>query len=145
MIDQKKNAATDGTDDILGPSLGRILLRARKARTIKQEDLARQIGINDATLRRIEAGQGARPAYVKSICEALGLSYEEVVTEALFDLWRGFHSGTEGAGRVPLQMFRDSLFEKLDAYQKSQRALFEAYFDFESFVHFKMKWEDSPR
>jgi len=141
MIAQKKNAAADGTDDILGPSLGKILLRARRARTIKQEELARQIGINDATLRRIEAGQGARPAYVKSICEALGLSYEEVVMEALFDLWRGFHKGTEGAGPAPLQMFRDSLFEKLDAYQESQRALFEAYFEFESFVHFKMKWE----
>jgi len=111
---------------------------------IKQEDLARKVGINDATLRRIEAGQGARPAYVRSICEALDLSYEDVVTEALFDLWRGFHS-TEGAGRMPLQMLRESLFEKLDAYQKSQRALFEAYFEFESFVHFKMKWEDSPR
>ena len=145
MIDQKKSAAVEGTDDILGPSLGKILLRARKARTIKQEDLARQIGVNDATLRRIEAGQGARPAYVKSICQALHLSYEEVVTEALFDLWQGLHGGAEGAGRAPLQTFRDSLAEKLDAYQKSQRALFEAYFEFESFVHFKMKWEDSPR
>jgi transcriptional regulator with XRE-family HTH domain len=145
MIDQKKNPGADGTDDILGPSLGKVLLRARRARTIKQEDLARQIGVNDATLRRIEAGQGARPAYVKSICEALNLSYEEVVTEALFDLWRGFQGGPEGAERVPLQRFRDSLVEKFDAYQKSQRALFEAYFEFESFVHFKMKWEDSPR
>ena len=141
MIDQKKNTAADGTDDILGPSLGKILLRARRERTIKQEELARQIGINDATLRRIEAGQGARPAYVRSICEALGLSYEEVVTEALFDLWRGFHKSTEGAGQAPLQVFRDSLFEKFDAYQESQRALFEAYFEFESFVHFKTKWE----
>ncbi|HEX3526363.1 MAG TPA: helix-turn-helix transcriptional regulator [Thermoanaerobaculia bacterium] len=141
MIDQKKNAAADGTDDILGPSLGKILLRARRARTIKQEELARKVGINDATLRRIEAGQGARPVYVRSICEALGLSYEEVVTEALFDLWRGFHQSTEGAGQAPLQRFRDSLFEKFAAYQESQRALFEAYFEFESFVHFKMKWE----
>lgn len=112
---------------------------------IKQEELARKIGINDATLRRIEAGQGARPAYVKSICEALDLAYEDVVTEALFDLWRGFHDATEGAGRMPLQRLRDNLFERFDAYQKSQRALFEAYFEFESFVHFKMRWEGSPR
>jgi transcriptional regulator with XRE-family HTH domain len=126
MIDQKKNTAAEGTDDILGPSLGKILLRARRARMIKQEDLARKVGINDATLRRIEAGQGARPAYVKSLCEALDLSYEDVVTEALFDLWRGFHS-TERAGRMPLQMLREGLFEKL-----------------EGFVHFKMKWEEPP-
>jgi len=142
MIDQKKNAAADGTDDILGPSLGKILLRARRARTIKQEELARKVGINDATLRRIEAGQGARPAYIRSICEALGLSYEEVVTEALFDLWRGFHKSKKRAEQAPLQVFRDSLFEKFDAYQESQRALFEAYFEFESFVHFKMTWEE---
>ena len=31
MIDQKKNPGADGTDDILGPSLGKILLRAEDA------------------------------------------------------------------------------------------------------------------
>src|SRR5437868_10387852 len=136
MIDPRKKTGNEGTDDFLGPSLGRILLRARKVRGIKQEDLAKQIGINDATLRRIEAGQGARPAYVRSICEALDLHYEEIVAEALFDLWRGFHGSPEGAGRMPLQMLRDNLFEQLDAYQKSQRGLFEAFFEFQSFVHF---------
>jgi transcriptional regulator with XRE-family HTH domain len=144
MATRKKDPAPvggEGPDDFLGPFIGKILLRARKARNITQEDLARKVGVNDGTLRRIEGGLGVRPAYVQLICEALGLDHEEVVTEALLRLWLSFSS--TAAARRPLRLLRENFMGKLDTYQKAQRELVEAYLDFESFVHFKTKWEDA--
>jgi len=144
----KKGRGAQGEDqnespnDFLSPFLGPILLRGRKADGRSQERLAREIGINDATLRKIEKGQGADPASVQMICKTLGLDYEDVVSEALFTFWRDFHGTTPG--RRPLERLLQRLRAKFAAYQKGQSELLEAYLEFESFVHFKMKWEEPP-
>jgi transcriptional regulator with XRE-family HTH domain len=129
----------DQENDYLAPFLGPLLLRARRAAGIKQEVLARKIDINDATLRRIETGQGpVRPKNVRAICRALGADYQEIVTEALFTYWKSLTSRESS----PLRILRARLLTHLEAHQKTQRELIEAYLDFESFVHFKTKWDD---
>ena len=142
MAKKGKGADGESPNDFLSPFLGPILQRGRKARGRSQEALAKDIGINDATLRKIEKGHGADPASVELICKVLGLDYEDVVGEALFKFWQSFHGSTRD--RLPLQLLRQRLLAKFAAYQRVQSELFEAYLDFESFVHFKMKWEDPP-
>jgi transcriptional regulator with XRE-family HTH domain len=139
MVKKEKGDEDEGPNDFLSPFLGPILLRERKAHNRIQEDLAKELGINDATLRKIEKGRGADPASVERICKALGLDYEAVVSEALFTFWRDFHGSTPG--RRPLQLLHKNLRGKFAAYQRSQSELFEAYLEFETF---KMKWEDPP-
>jgi transcriptional regulator with XRE-family HTH domain len=136
--------ASEDPEDFLAPILGPLLWKARKSVGMKQEILAEKIGVNDATLRRIESGQGSmRPRYVRAICKALGLDYEETVTEALFTFWNSLGSSAAEKGERPLQLLREKILARVDAHQKTERELVEAYLDFESFVHFKAKWEDS--
>ena len=143
--DLPDSAETADPEDFLAPVLGPLLLSARKANGMKQEILAEKIGVNDATLRRIETGQGSmRPRYVRAICEALGLDYGELVTEALFTFWNRFRSSDTAPGSRPIQFLRERILARVDAHQKTERDLVEAYLDFESFVHFKTKWEDRP-
>jgi transcriptional regulator with XRE-family HTH domain len=134
---------TGDPEDFLAPVLGPLLLDARKkANGMKQETLAKKIGVNDATLRRIESGQGPlRPKYVRAICDALGLDYGELVTEALFTFWNNFRTSGSGPGERPVQFLRERILARVDAHQKTERELVEAYLDFESFVHFKTRWE----
>jgi transcriptional regulator with XRE-family HTH domain len=140
--DLGSSVETVDPEDFLSPALGPLLLKARKATGMKQEVLAKKIGLNDATLRRIETGQGSmRPRYVRAICEALGVDYEEIVTEALFTFWNGFR-GAGAQGERPLQILRERILTRVEAHQKTQRDLIEAYLDFESYVHFKTKWDD---
>lgn len=142
--DLADSVETGDPEDFLAPVLGPLLLGARKANGMKQEVLAEKIGVNDATLRRIETGQGSmRPRYVRAICEALGLDYGEVVTEALFTFWNRFRSSDTAPGSRPIQFLRERILARVDAHQKTERELVEAYLDFESFVHFKTKWEES--
>lgn len=136
---------TADSEDFLAPVLGPLLLAARKAYGMKQETLAKKIGVNDATLRRIESGQGSmRPRYVRAICAALGLDYGELVTEALFTFWNQFRTAGTAPGERPIQFLRERILARVDAHQKTERDLVEAYLDFESFVHFKTKFEDPP-
>jgi transcriptional regulator with XRE-family HTH domain len=136
-------AETGDPEDFLAPVLGRLLLTARKSNGMKQETLAKKIGVNDATLRRIESGQGSmRPRYVRAICTALGLDYSELVTEALFTFWNNFRATGSAPGTRPVQFLRERILARVDAHQKTERDLVEAYLDFESFVHFKTKFED---
>ena len=143
MIKKGKGADGKVPNDFLSPFLGKVLRRERKARNRTQEDLAKEMGVNDATLRKIEKGQGADPASVALICKVLGVSYEDVVGEALFSFWRSFHGSTRD--HQPLQLLRQSLLAKFAAYQRVQSELLEAYLEFESFAHFKMKWEKPPK
>ena len=133
---------TGDPEDFLASVLGPLLLSARKSNGMKQETLAKMIGVNDATLRRIESGQGSmRPRYVRAICAALGLDYGELVTEALFTFWNRFRSSDAAPGSRPIQFLRERILARVDAHQKTERDLVEAYLDFESFVHFKTKFE----
>jgi transcriptional regulator with XRE-family HTH domain len=137
--DRAVPAESRDQEDFLAPFLGPLLLRARRAAGMKQEALARKIDINDATLRRIENGMGpVRPKNVRAICRALGTDYQELVTEALFMYWKSLSSRESS----PLKILRARLLAQVEAYQKTQRELIEAYLDFESFVHFKTKWDD---
>lgn len=135
--------AAKDPEDFLSPVLGPLLLRARKSAGMKQDALAEKIGVNDATLRRIEGGRGPlQPRYVRAICQALGADYEEILTEALFTFWNDLrHSGAPQGAR-PLELLREKILLRVDAHQKTERDLVEAYLDFETFVHFKTKWED---
>lgn len=142
MAKKGKGRKGESPNDFLSPFLGPILQRGRKAHHRSQEALAREIGINDATLRKIEKGHGADPASVELICKALGLDYEGVVGEALFKFWQTFHGSTRE--RLPLHRLREHLLARFAAYQRVQADLFAAFLDFESFVHFKMKWEEPP-
>jgi|SRR6185369_2166107 len=142
MAKKGKGADGESPNDFLSPFLGPILQRGRKAHDRSQEDLAKEIGINATTLRKIEKGYGADPASVAMICKVLGLSYEDIVGEALFKFWQSFHGSTRD--RLPLHLLRQRLLAKFAAYQRVQSELLEAYLDFESFVHFKMKWEEPP-
>lgn len=110
---------------------------------MKQDVLAKKIGVNDATLRRIEAGQGPlRPRYVRAICQTLGADYEEILTEALFTFWNDLRRSDSAQGARPLELLREKILLRVEAHHKTERDLVEAYLDFESFVHFKAKWED---
>jgi transcriptional regulator with XRE-family HTH domain len=142
MAKKGKGAEGESPNDFLSPFLGPILQRGRKAHDRSQEDLAKEIGINPTTLRKIEKGQGVDPASVEMICKVLGLVYEDVVGEALFKFWQTFQGSTRD--RLPLNHLRQRLLAKFAAYQRVQSELLEAYLDFESFVHFKMKWEEPP-
>jgi len=142
MAKKGKGADGEGPNDFLSPFLGPILQRGRKAHNRSQEALAKEIGVNATTLSKIENGRGADPASVALICKVLGLDFEDVVGEALFKFWQSFHGSTRD--RLPLQRLRQRLLAKFAAYQRVQSELFEAYLDFESFVHFKMKWEEPP-
>jgi transcriptional regulator with XRE-family HTH domain len=127
MTQKERIDDAKGIDGLLAPFLGKILLGKRKEKNFKQEELAKKIEINDATVRRIETGQGGSEDNIRKICGFLGLSYEEVVIEALFDLFRARLS--EGSEQTLVRKLRDDLSEKIDAYQRSQRRLFDAYFE----------------
>jgi transcriptional regulator with XRE-family HTH domain len=59
--------SSDDYAEFFGPHLGRVLLRARKEKRVSQVALANTLDVNDATLRRIEAGHGPmRSKHVKA-------------------------------------------------------------------------------
>lgn len=69
-------------DDIeRGERLGAVLRRARGARSML--DVALDAGVSPETLRKIESGRVATPAFptIAAIADALGLSLDEIWAE----------------------------------------------------------------
>jgi transcriptional regulator with XRE-family HTH domain len=142
--------SSDDYADFFGPHLGRVLLRARKEKRISQVALANTLDVNDATLRRIEAGQGPmRSKHVKAICKALDLRLTDVVLEALISFWMDFQRKAEEEGEPgsanplgPYHRLREKILDKFDANTRTQRELIQAHLDMEAFIYFKLRLED---
>lgn len=68
-----------------GERLGAVLRRTRGSRTMP--DVAAAAGISPETLRKIETGRVATPAFstIAMIAQALGLSLDEIWDELLHD------------------------------------------------------------
>ncbi|MDQ3759081.1 MAG: helix-turn-helix domain-containing protein [Actinomycetota bacterium] len=64
---------THAADKSVLADLGERLRRARLARNLTQQRLAYEAGVGTATLRRLEAGQGASLVNVIRVLRALGL------------------------------------------------------------------------
>lgn len=64
-----------------GERLGAVLRRARGSRTILE--LAREADVSPETLRKIESGRVATPAFptIAAIADALGISLDEIWAE----------------------------------------------------------------
>jgi len=142
--------SSDDYAEFFGPYLGRVLLRARKEKRVSQVALADTLDVNDATLRRIEAGHGPmRSKHVKAICKALDLRLTDVVLEALSSFWMDFQRKAEEEGEPgsanpsgPYYRLRKNILEKFDANTRAQRELIQAHLDMEAFIYFKLRLED---
>jgi transcriptional regulator with XRE-family HTH domain len=78
----------------LDPDLGAILRARRRSERIKQEALARDVGVSRATLSRVERGRTPAPATLDAVMAALGLDWDEVAVR--------------GRGPSPARRFEDS-------------------------------------
>ena len=101
--------------DYLGRHLGSRLLLLRKGK-MTQADLARAVRIHPTTLGKIESGKGrVRPDLLRSICDVLGVSSDEVIQRALDDLKNEFQKKTKKEEpEIPQDQVEslDALFER---------------------------------
>lgn len=135
----KDEQTSDKDEGFLLPYIYREIFEARLKAKLSQEALAKLIGSSDATVRRIESGQGSiHPALLKKLCDALGLSYTDLVTRALIKTWRALH-GPEGAG--PFEDFRERLLARFDARKSGDRDFLEDVLDYASFLMIGLRSE----
>ena len=72
------------TSNEIGQRVSRILINKRLMLKLNREDIAEATGISTASLARIESNQSdPKLSSLISICDALGLALDEVMTEAI--------------------------------------------------------------
>jgi transcriptional regulator with XRE-family HTH domain len=137
MASRKRKERKEEDDDFLGPHLGPVLFRIRKP-VMTQEQLAAELEMNAATLRRIESGLGPiRPAVVRDICRILKADFNSVIKEAAAALARDFQrrAAPEGgdAGEPSsiekARASRTKILATFDARVRSDREMLEGLLD----------------
>lgn len=65
----------DGTGEFNAPNVGTMILAARKAARLTQEDLAKKVGLSRTQVTNIEAGRSdMNVTMLKTFAEALGVN-----------------------------------------------------------------------
>jgi len=137
----KEASESENEEGFLLPYIGPVLLAARLKNKLSQEALAKKARTSDATVRRIEAKAGSiRPELLKRLCEALKLSYKDVVTQALIKTWRDLHEPAGG----PLTQFRERILEKFDQQKTKDRGFLEEVLEYAAFILVGMQAEAKP-
>ena len=105
---------------------------------MKQEVAAEKLGISDATLRKVEEGEGSLYLkYLYAICQLLKLSPDMVLYRASGPMWVSLlKKVAQDLNAPPVPPFRKTMLDALDARQQAERKELEAKLLWESALLF---------
>jgi transcriptional regulator with XRE-family HTH domain len=127
--------------DPLSPFVGEVLLHTRKKIGMKQKVAAKNAGMSDATLRKIEDGElPVSYEYLDKICPVLKVERDEILLEAGI---RFCLSLIKTLGRNPnvlVSKLREEILENVDARHQAERRQIDAQLHWNSLLFFKGKF-----